>query len=186
MSGDSSDGIRASIFCVLLVGGLVLTGCDLSSSTGTVILNANSSVPPIVEYRFRYTQEDATSEGRVDVGSMIESETLDDILATNGVTREQVVSARVDSVRVDPVSTTSLSAADLHLGTDVSGPRIAQVAFSSEGGDPVFDRSPTTVTGAVKAGESRAFGRFQVDDPSRIPSGGSVVRATVYFRIEAE
>jgi len=186
MSDDSSDGIRASIFCVLLLEGLVLIGCDLSSSAGTVILNANSSVPPIVEYRFGYTQEDATSEGQVDVGSMIESETLDEILATNGVTREQVVSVRVDSVRVDPVSTTSLSTVDLHLGTDTSGPRIAQVAFPSEGDDPVVDRSRTTVTGAVKAGATRTFGRFRVDDPSGIPPGGSVVRATVYFRIEAE
>ena len=117
---------------------------------------------------------------------MIESEDLDEILATNGVTRDQVVSAQVDSVRVDPVSTTSLSAVNLHLGTDASGPEIAQVTISPGEGAPVLDRSPTTVTGAVKAGATRTFGRFRVDDPSRIPSGGSVVRATVYFQIEAE
>lgn len=164
----------------------MLTSCDLSSTGGTIILNANSSVPPTVQYRFRYTQGDATEGGQVGVIAMIESDDLDGILTANGVNRDQVVSARVDSVLVDPVSTTSLSAGNVHLGTDADGPQIASVTFPSGGEAPVLDASRTSVTSAVKAGTSKTFGRFSVDDPSSIPAGGSAVRATVYFRIEAE
>lgn len=178
--------VRASLLVVLFVGGLVLTSCDLSSTGGTIILNANSSVPPTVQYRFAYTQEDATEGGQVDVVSTIESDDLDEILTANGVNRDQVVSAQVDSVRVEPVSTTSLSSADIHLGMDVNGPQIASVSFPSGGEDAVVDASRTPVTGAVKAGASKTFGRFGVADPSSIPSGGNAVRANVYFQIEAE
>lgn len=186
MSDFSRGAVRASLFVVLLTGGLVLTSCDLSSTGGTIILNANSSVPPTVQYRFRYTQGDATEGGQVGVIAMIESDDLDGILTANGVNRDQVVSARVDSVLVDPVSTTSLSAGNVHLGTDADGPQIASVTFPSGGEAPVLDASRTSVTSAVKAGTSKTFGRFSVDDPSSIPAGGSAVRATVYFRIEAE
>lgn len=186
MSDLLSGAIRASLLVVLFVGGLVLTSCDLSSTGGTIILNANSSLPPTVQYRFAYTQDDATEGGQVNVVSTIESDDLDEILTANGVNRDQVVSAQVDSVRVDPVSTTSLSSADMHFGTDPSGPQIASVTFPSGGGDAVVDVSRTPVTDAVKAGASKTFGRFSVEDPSSIPSGGSAVRADVYFRIEAE
>ncbi|PSQ71688.1 MAG: hypothetical protein BRD31_02470 [Bacteroidetes bacterium QH_2_64_26] len=100
--------------------------------------------------------------------------------------RDQVVSAQVDSVRVEPVSTTSLSSADIHLGTDADGPQIASVTFSSGGEEAVVDAGRTPVTGAVKAGASKTFGRFRVEDPSSIPGGGNAVRADVYFQIEAE
>jgi hypothetical protein len=186
MSDLLRGAIRTSLLLVLFVGGLVLTSCDLSSTGGTIILNANSSVPPTVQYRFAYTQGDATEGGQVDVVSTIESDDLDEILTANGVNRDQVVSAQVDSVRVDPVSTTSLSSADIHLGMDVNGPQIASVTFPSGGENPVRDTRRTTVTGAVKAGASKTFARLGVDDPSSIPSGGSAVRATVYFQIEAE
>lgn len=183
MSGVASGAGRTSLLVLLVVGGLVLTGCDLSSTGGTIILNANSSIPPTVQYRFGYAQDN------LDVVSTIESEDLDEVLSANGVNRNQVVSARVDSVRVDPVDpveNTSLSTADIHLGTDDSGPQIASVSFPSSGEDPVRDTRRTTVTGAVKAGASKTFAKLGVDDPSSIPSGGSAVRATVYFQIEAE
>jgi hypothetical protein len=182
----AGGAIRPSLLVVLFVGGLVLTSCDLSSAGNTIILNANSSVPPTIQYRSRYTQDDATEGGQVEVVAMIESDDLDDVLTANGVNRDQVVSAQVDSVQVDPVSTTSLSSAVIHLGTEASGPQIASVTFPSGGEDAVVDASRTPVTGAVQAGASTTFGRFSVEDPSRIPDGGSVVRATVYFQIEAE
>lgn len=161
----------------------MLTGCDLSSTGGTLILNANSSVPPTVQYRFGYGQDE------LEVVSTIKSEGLDEILSENGVNREQVVSARVDSVLVDPVDpveTTSLSTADIYLGTDDSGPQIAGVTFPSSGKDPVRDTRQTPVTETVKAGTSETFAQLGVEDPSSIPPGGSAVRATVYFQIEAE
>jgi hypothetical protein len=186
MSDFATGTVRASLLVALCLGGLFLTGCDLSSTGGTIILNANSSIPPTVQYRFGYTQDDATEGGQVDVVSTTESDDLGEILTANGVSREQVVSAQVDSVLVDPVSTTSLSAASIHLGTDDSGPQIASVTFPSGGESSALDASRTPVTGAVQAGTSRTFARFGVDDPSSIPSGGSVVRAKVYFQVEAE
>jgi len=186
MSDLLRGAIRVSFLVVLFVGGLLLTSCDLSSTGGTIILNANSSVPPTVQYRFAYTQDDATEGGQVEVVATIESDDLDEILTANGVNRDQVVSAQVDSVRVEPVSTTSLSSADIHLGTDADGPQIASVTFPSGGEEAVVDASRTPVTGAVKAGASKTFGRFRVEDPSSIPGGGNAVRADVYFQIEAE
>ncbi|PSQ80848.1 MAG: hypothetical protein BRD41_04215 [Bacteroidetes bacterium QS_1_63_11] len=187
MSDLLRGAIRVSFLVVLFVGGLVLTGCDLSSAGNTIIVDANSSVPPTIQYRFQYTQDDATEGGQVEDVATIESDDLDDVLAPNGVvSRDQVVSAQVDSVQVDPVSTTSLSSADIHLGTDADGPQIASVSFPSGGEEAVVDAGRTPVTGAVKAGASKTFGRFRMEDPSRIPDGGSVVRATVYFQIEAE
>ncbi|MFB6097815.1 MAG: hypothetical protein ABEK84_01615 [Salinibacter sp.] len=170
--------VRASALLLLLVGAAVLASCDLASAGSTVILNADAPIPPIVQHRFKYTED------QLSVVSVIESEDLGEILRQNGFSRSDVVSARVDSVRVTPVSTASLSAAKIYLGTDDSGPLIANVRVPSD--TPVVDRTTTPVTGAVKAGASKTFAQFRVDDPSSIPSGGSVVRATVYFRVELE
>jgi len=169
----------------LFVAPFVLTSCDLASAGNTLTLNAGSEVPPVVDHRFSYSQEDVTEGGVVEVSSMIEDD-LGEILTTNGVVRRnQIVSARVDSVRVRRVTAPALTAADLYLGTDASGPRVGQVQFSS-GSMSEVDRTTRTVTGAVKGGEDGIFAQFSVDDPSDIEPGGSVVRATVYYRIEAE
>lgn len=173
-------------FFVLLAGGLVLTSCDLASAGSTVILNAGSPIPPTVQHRFEYTRDDVTEGGTVDVVSTVESDGLDAILSENGFRRSDVVSARVDSVLVEPVSAVSLSAAALYLGTDANGPRIADVEFPSGSPSPVLDASLQVVTGAVRAGASNVFARFRADDPSNIPSGGGVVRARVYYRVEVE
>ena len=71
MSDLLRGAIRVSFLVVLFVGGLLLTSCDLSSTGGTIILNANSSVPPTVQYRFAYTQDDATEGGQVEVVATI-------------------------------------------------------------------------------------------------------------------
>ncbi len=171
---------HASLLLVLLAGGLVLTSCDLASAGNTAILNADSAIPPIMRHRFEYSQ------GELSVMSTVESEDLGDILAQNGFSRSSVVSARVDSVLVDPVSTVSLSRAEIYLGTDANGPRIASVQFQPDQPSPTVDPTTTTVTGAVKSGDTKTFAQFSVEDPSDIPSGGGVVRATVYYRIEVE
>ena len=172
--------VRASLLLALLAGGLVLTSCDLASAGNTAILNAGSAIPPTVRHRFEYSQ------GQLNVVSTVESEDLGDILAQNGFSRSDVVSARVDSVLVTPVSTASLSRAEIYLGTDANGPHIASVQFQPDQPSPVIDHTTTSVTGAVKSGDTKTFAQFSVEDPSGIPAGGSVVRATVYYRIEVE
>ena len=183
MTSFATSLIRASVALGLLAAGLVLTSCDLASASNTAILSANSTSPPTVRHRFEYSQ------GQLNVVSTVESENhLGDILAQNGFRRSNVVSARVDSVLVTPVSTASLSRAEIYLGTDANGPHIASVQFQPDQPSPVVDHATTSVTGAVKSGDgdTKTFAQFSVEDPSGIPTGGSVVRATVYYRIEVE
>ena len=186
MTSFATSLIRASVALGLLAAGLVLTSCDLASAGNTAILSANSTSPPTVRHRFEYTEDDVT-EGQAEVVSSIQSDDLDAILADNGFSRSDVVSAQVDSVRVERLSTGTLSGADLYLGTDASGPVIARVEFDDpEAETPARDNTSRTVTGAVKNGQKRVFAQFDVEDPSDIPSSGGRVRAVVYYRLELE
>jgi hypothetical protein len=179
--------VRAAAVLGLLAGALVLTSCDLASAGSTAVLNANSEIPPIVRHRFEYTGDDVTEGGRAEVISRIQSADLDAILTDNGFSRSDVVSARIDSVLVERLSTNTLAGADLYLGTDASGPLIARVEFDDPGADtPARDNTTRTVTGAVKNGQKRVFAQFDVEDPSSIPPSGGMVRATVYYRLEVE
>lgn len=187
MTSFATSLIRASVALGLLAAGLVLTSCDLASAGNTAILSANSTSPPTVRHRFEYTEDDVTEEGQAEVVSSIQSDDLDAILADNGFSRSDVVSAQVDSVRVERLSTGTLSGADLYLGTDASGPVIARVEFDDpEAETPARDNTSRPVTGAVKSGQKRVFAQFDVEDPSDIPSSGGRVRAVVYYRLEVE
>ena len=186
MTSFATSLIRTSVAFGLLAAGLVLTSCDLASAGNTAILSANSTSPPTVRHRFEYTEDDVT-EGQAEVVSSIQSDDLDAILADNGFSRSDVVSAQVDSVRVERLSTGTLSGADLYLGTDASGPVIARVEFDDpEAETPARDNTSRPVTGAVKNGQKRVFAQFDVEDPSDIPSSGGRVRAVVYYRLEVE
>jgi len=178
--------VRAALALPVFAVGLVLTSCDLASAGGTAILNANSAVPPTVRHRFEYERTDATQDGIVEVTSEIEAETLDDVLADNGFARSDVVSARIDSVEVVPITAPPPAEATLHLGSDDSGLQIARVTFSEEAPTPAVDRSGQLVTGTVRSGTSKVFARFQAGAPRAIPEGGGVVRALVYYRLEVE
>jgi hypothetical protein len=187
MTSFATSLIRTSVAFGLLAAGLVLTSCDLASAGNTAILSANSTSPPTVRHRFEYTEDDVTEEGQAEVVSSIQSDDLDAILADNGFSRSDVVSAQVDSVRVERLSTGTLSGADLYLGTDASGPVIARVEFDDpEAETPARDNTSRPVTGAVKSGQKRVFAQFDVEDPSDIPSSGGRVRAVVYYRLELE
>jgi hypothetical protein len=187
MTSFATSLIRASVALGLLAAGLVLTSCDLASAGNTAILSANSTSPPTVRHRFEYTEDDVTEEGQAEVVSSIQSDDLDAILADNGFSRSDVVSAQVDSVRVERLSTGTLSGADLYLGTDASGPVIARVEFDDpEAETPARDNTSRTVTGAVKSGQKRVFAQFDVEDPSDIPPSGGMVQAEVYYRLEVE
>jgi hypothetical protein len=164
---------------------LVLSGCDLSSANSTALLSANSAVPPTVQHRFEYTRAEVAEDGTLRVASTVEGRTLDAILADNGFSRSDVVSARVDSVAVVPI-TAPPAEGRLFLGSDAGGPRIARATFPDGSTEPVVDRSTTPVTAAVRDGASLVFGRFRVDVPADVPEGGGVVRAVVYYRLEVE
>ena len=186
MTSFATSLIRASVAFGLLAAGLVLTSCDLASAGNTAILSANSTSPPTVRHRFEYTEDDVT-EGQAEVVSSIQSDDLDAILADNGFSRSDVVSAQVDSVQVKRLSTGTLSGADLYLGTDESVPVIARVEFDDpEAETPARDNTSRTVTGAVKSEQKRVFAQFDVEDPSDIPPSGGRVQAKVYYRLEVE
>jgi hypothetical protein len=137
---------------VLLLGPLlVLSGCDLSSANSTVSLSENSAEPPTVQHRFEYTRAEVTDDGTLEVTSTTEGRTLDAILADNGFSRSDVVSARVDSVAVVPI-TAPPEEGVFFLGPDADGPRIAQATYPDGSTEPVVDRSTTPVTAAVREG----------------------------------
>ena len=170
---------------VLLGPLLMLSGCDLSSANSTVLLSANSAVPPTVQHRFEYTRAEVAEDGTLGVASTVEGRTLDAILADNGFSRSDVVSARVDSVAVVPITAPPREGL-LFLGSDAGGPRIARATFPDGATEPVTDRSTTPVTGVVRDGASSVFGEFEVDAPQDVPDGGGVVRAVVYYRLEVD
>jgi hypothetical protein len=121
------------LLAVLAVG---LTGCDTTGSEETAILNANSPVPPTVEYTFDYE-----TGGNQQIGAQSDTtDMLDPVLRRNGFSRDDVVSARVDSVQLERLSLEEaapppkvfdyLTQATLYLGPSASdGQRIAQASF---------------------------------------------------------
>lgn len=171
------------VLVVLLVGSMVWTSCDVASASSTAILNANSSIPPTVHHRFAFTESDGTGQdGEVAVRSELQSDDLDAILSDNlGARRADVVSARIDSVRVTRVSPESLTDAELFLGQSAEAPPVATVDFQPDGPSTVVDDRQRTVTAAVRNGVERLFGRFRMEN---LRSGA--VRARVYYRLEVE
>jgi hypothetical protein len=176
------------LLAVLAVG---LTGCDTTGSEETAILNANSPVPPTVEYTFDYE-----TGGNQQIGTRsLESDNLTSILTQNGFSRADVSSAQVDSVQLERLSLEEaapppkvfdyLTQATLYLGPNASdGQRIAQASFDRAiRSVPLRVVSPD-VTSLVKDGSRPAF--LQLDATSDVPDRTDRVRVTVYFRIEVQ
>ncbi|MCS3698987.1 hypothetical protein GGQ20_000279 [Salinibacter ruber] len=177
---------RGSLLIVLLAASVAWTSCDLASAGNTAISSASFDPPPKVRHRFSYTKENITEAGHVEVVSTITSSyDLDDVLFENlGASRADVVSAQVDSVVIDRISTSTLSGAQLHLGTNADCPIIARVQFNPNEEKKGRDRTSRAVTEAVKSGSSNVFARFDIEDPNKIPNVGGKVSATVYYRLE--
>ncbi len=175
---------RGFLLIVLLAASVVWTSCDLASTGSTVILSADSPsrIEPTVQHRFEYKEEDVV-EGDVAVESKIKSDDLDAILSRSGFSRSGVVDARIDSVKIiNPESAPSLRDADVFLGTDAGGPRIARVAPLPDGASSVVDgTSDERVREAVRDGIQKLYGRFGPESPS-----DGAVRAKVYYRLEVE
>lgn len=172
---------------VLLASSVVLSSCDLSAAGNTAILNAESTIPPTVQYEFRYGPSEVTNAGQVAVVSE-GSDDLGNVLSQNGFRRSDVVSARIDSVTVERLSAPTfayLTGADVHLGGSASDPRIATGGFSTSAETARLNVATQTVTGIVKEGQTEAFAQFDTNDPDRVPPNDAV-QVTVYFRLEVE
>jgi len=177
---------RALSSAMLLLGVLTLVGCDaLGGGDETAILNADSAEPPEVEYTFQYSPEDRNG-GTVEVASE-GSGSLTEILQSNGFSRDDIVSARVESVVLDGLSTdpaakiySHVRTAELYLGTGASGVRIARGTVDSQTGTVTLDPTSNDVTSTLKAGPSGTFLRLDTDDFE----GQYTAQATVTYRIE--
>lgn len=171
-----------------------VAGCDSVGSEETAVLNADSPAPPTVEYEFRYTSEDVSEDGQqVEVVSD-GGDNLGSVLTQNGFSRDDVVSARVDSVTLRRQSSPTssgmqpkvfdyLSGAAVFLGTDASGKRIAEDQFSTTQQKIRLDVATSNVTEEVKGGSTQAFLRLTASE--NVPEQ-DVVDVTVYYRIEVE
>ncbi|WP_263807952.1 MULTISPECIES: hypothetical protein [Salinibacter] len=173
---------RGPLLIVLLAASAVWTSCDLASAGNTALLNANSPIAPTVQHRFEYKDEDVV-ERDVAVESMIQSDDLDAILSDNGFSRSDVVDARIDSVKIiNPESAPSLRDADVFLGANAEGPRVAQVTSFPDGASFVVDDTSTPVFEAVRNDEVRTlYGRFGLES-----AGDGAVQAKVYYRLKVE
>ena len=184
---------------IVAVFALALMGCDAAGPADTVILNANSPIPPTVEYTFEYD-----TEGRQQIGVRSQNaDTLGSILRRNGFGRADVVSARVERVVLERISDPGpsvrgkeatavevfdyLSGATVYLGPDAeSGPRIAEASFETTARTVSLgvDGGSARVTDDVKSGSQPAF--LMLDTAGDVPDRRDRVRVRVDFRIEVQ
>ncbi len=181
-----------SLFATAIAMTVVLAGCDATGSEETAIFNAASPFPPTVEYDFVYDADNVNSSGQVEVTSRNE-DNLTSILSDNGFDRGDVRSARVDSVVLDGISLEQptgavskvfgyLTGAEVFLGADETGTRIADDNFSADGGTVRLGGGTRDVTDVVRGGSTKAFLRLDTDEEV---TEQDRVEVTVYFRIEA-
>jgi hypothetical protein len=188
MTRLTTAAVHLSVLLVVLAGGLVLTSCDLASTSNTAILNANSPDDPTVEYTFFY-ETDGTAA--IEVQSD-ETDNLSSILQENGFRRSDVVSARIDSVELERRSSPTavkrlvfdyLAGATVYLGPDADGLRIAEADFQTTDSSITLPVRTANVTDVVKRGPSSAFLQLSTADDD-VPDRQDRVAVTVYFRIE--
>lgn len=185
--------LHSRIYGVLLLLGMALVGCDVIGSDETVILNANSPVPPTAEYEFEYTPNALNGSGQLEVLSN-ETDNLEAILSENGFQRGDVTAARVDSVFLRRLSVPTairrrakvfeyLSGADVFLGTSTSDVQIASDQFNTDDREIPLSLARRTVTEVVKGGPSLAF--LRLDTEGEVPDRDRV-EVTVYFELTVE
>lgn len=171
---------------VLLIAGVALTGCDsLGGGDDTAILNADSAEPPVIDYTFQYGPENRT-DGTVEVASVGTGD-LTEILQDNGFSRDDIVSARVESVVLDGLSTdpaakifSHVRNAEVYLGASTSGVRIADGTISNQTGSVTLEPTSNDVTSTLKSGASKTFLRLDTGDFQ----DQYTAEATVTYRIE--
>lgn len=187
------DVLHFRTYGVLLLFCIALAGCDVIGSEETVILNANSPVPPTVEYEFEYTPDALNASGQLEVRSQ-ETDDLEAILSENGFQRGDVTAARIDSVFLRRLSAPTairgpakvfqyLSGADVFLGSSASGVRIAAEQFDTDEKEITLSLDRRTATEVVKGGPSLAFVRLDTD--GEVPESDRV-EVTVHFQLTVE
>lgn len=182
-----------SLLFFLAITGLVLAtvGCDAVGSEDTVILNnANSDrgSRPTVEYTFAY---DTNGDRSIEVPSE-QSDDLGSILSNAGFSRANIVSATVDSVRLERLSSKTirdrayvfdyLTGATVYLGSDATGTRIAEAIFDTTDRTVLLQVATRDVTDVIKNGSTPAF--LQLDTDNDVPDRQDRVSVTVYYEIE--
>ena len=183
--------LSGSLLATVVGLALLLTSCDATGPTDTVILSKNSPIPPMVEYKFKYEPNGAQPIGVVSQ----KADDLGSILEKNGFGRADVASARVDSVRLERLSspeTTSaapkvfdyLTGATLYFGSNADSPRIANASFQTTARSVRLSPENSGVTDVVREGRSNAF--LQLSTTNDVPVSRDKVRVTVYFRIEVQ
>lgn len=169
---------------------LLFGGCDATGPSDTVILNSNSPVPPTVEYTFEYK---TNGNNQIEVRST-QTDDLDSTLSENGFGRRDIVSARVESVELERLSSKTavpsqkvfdyLAGGTVYLGSDASGKRIASASFETTDRTVPLQVGSADVTDVVKNGATPAF--LQLDTGSDVPDRRDRVEVTVQFRIEMQ
>lgn len=181
---------RAAVPVVTLALALLLTtACD-TTEDDTIVLNDRAN-PTTATYEFEYDPRTAVG-GEIAVTSA-SSDDLNTILQAYGYTRSDIVSARVDAVRISQSTGGSASTVDklynyvneiaLYLGTSESAPVLAEPQPVNAGLNADLNASGADVSSVLRSGSSRAFLVIDVDDTSE-PQG--FVEATITYRIEVQ
>lgn len=187
--------VRLSLLLAVLLLPLILVGCDAAGGDKATF-SENSEIPPTVEYEFEY---DASNQ--VQGRNLVEvisgsADNLDGVLRENGgFSRSSIVSASVDSVAFIQVSPpeedersnskfifTDLAGAEVFLGNDDSGVRIAQGEFEpTDRRDRVLLSVATkNVTEKIKTGSTKAFLRLETSESLKQKD---IVAVKVFYKI---
>lgn len=178
-----------SILCLCTLV-LLFAACDSGGGGETIVLNANSPIPPVAEYNFTYSSDDASPNGVVEVQSA-ETDNLGEAFRRNGVSRSAVIRARVDSVQLirrSGVQATTkvfpyLGGADVYLGTSTSGTHIGSRQFQTDNRSIALNVVTQDVTSIVQEESTGAFLQLNVSNPNDIPDTERV-RVTVFYTVE--
>ncbi|MFP4228015.1 MAG: hypothetical protein ACLFTE_04210 [Salinivenus sp.] len=198
------DSLRPAVATVGVLLIFTVLGCDTSGPT-TAVLNADSPEPPTVKYEIRYTSDDLNENDEVEAASL-NPDDLESVLRENGFERSDVVSARIDSVTLERISSPTQDAstnpkavatpnvfsyllgAEVYLGNDATGPRIAAGQFETTQRFVSLPVTTRDVTPVVRDGAVPSFLRLEVEDPSNVPDSPDqdAVELVVYYRLEVE
>jgi hypothetical protein len=187
--------VRLPLLLAVILLPLVLAGCDAAGGD-TATFSENSEIPPTVEYEFEYDAgNQVQGQNLVEVTSG-GADNLDEVLRVNGgFSRSSIVSASVDSVVFIQVSPpeddersnskfifTDLAGAEVFLGNDDSGVRIAQGEFEpTDRRDRVpLDVVTNNVTETIKTGSTKAFLRLETSESL---SQKDIVAVKVFYKI---
>ena len=168
---------------------LLTTACD-TTEDDTIVLNDRAN-PTTATYEFEYDPRTAVG-GQVGVTSA-SSDDLNSVLQTYGYSRSDIISARVEEVRISQstggsaVTTPKLydyiNEIALYLGTSDSAPALAEPQPVSSGLNASLNASGAEVTSVLRSGASRAFLVIDVEN-TREPQG--FVEATITYEIEVQ